>query len=134
MAYTIQIDLNATDNASPQFTEVQGSLLDLDQAQTQTAGSTKQLAEETGKTSSAFSQFKNEISGLVTGLGAIEVIKKVGEFYQLGESARVANGTFVQLSGGTQQATDNLAMMQAATGGVINNMTLMNGANRLILS
>lgn len=133
MAFTISIDLMAEDNASPQIQNVNESLGTLDQAQVDTSQSSKKLAEETGKTNEAFGQFKNEIAGVIASYGLMQIGQKVGEFFELGQSVRVANETFIALSGGASQASANLAMMQASTGGVVDNMTLMNGANRLLL-
>lgn len=56
------------------------------------------------------------------------------EFNELGDNVRRAHETFVALSGGAEQAASGLETMRAATGGIVDNMTLMKSANQLLLT
>lgn len=117
--YTVAVTLQGRDNLTPVLNKANSELSDL----------------KGGSDSSA-----NALGGLATAAAALgsaltlaEVGRKAIELYNLGTAANNAEATFVQLSGGTDAAAASLEAMRRATSGVVDDMTLMQGANKLLM-
>lgn len=117
--YTVAVTLQGRDNLTPVLNKANSELSDL----------------KGGNDSSA-----NALGGLATAAAALgsaltlaEVGRKAIELYNLGTAANNAEATFVQLSGGTDAAAASLQAMRRATSGVVDDMTLMQGANKLLM-
>ena len=117
--YTVAVTLQGRDNLTPVLNKANSELSDL----------------KGGSDSSA-----NALGGLATAAAALgsaltlaEVGRKAIELYNLGTAANNAEATFVQLSGGTDAAAASLQAMRRATSGVVDDMTLMQGANKLLM-
>lgn len=117
--HRIQYTLDATDNASDDINRVASAIGNTD--------------NKVKTTSDNMGNFRREIEGVIASWGLFQVAGKVQEFMDLGREVRNTTATFNELNGGSAEAQRTLDMMKDATGGVVDNMTLMQGANRLLL-
>lgn len=80
----------------------------------------------------SFNQFNQALNTTVLGISAMDVIKFGADLNRLGQQVNIASQVFTALAGGTENAADMLQLMQEKTGGVVDNLTLMAGASRLL--
>lgn len=117
--YSVQIKLAAQDQASQPIRNVNQELNKLDDnAQTNTTG---------------MSNLGGVLKTVGTALVGMQILEKAGQLNELGQAANNAERTFTELSGGQAAATASLNGLRAATGGLVDDMVLMGGANRLLL-
>lgn len=124
--YTITIRMRGDDQLSNVVKQVSGEVQNLG-TKSESAGN------KTGGLKSALGQFKSELLGLGTAFGVVKFAQFIGDMNELGMQVNAAQNTFTSLSGGAAAAADNLELMQISTRGVVDDMTLMNAANRLLL-
>jgi len=117
--YTVSVTLQGNDQLSPALKNANREMNNLESA-----------GQESG---SALDKLKNAALGLGAALSLAEVARRAVELYNLGTAANNAENTFVQLSGGTDAAAASLNLMRSATNGVVDDMTLVQGANRLLM-
>lgn len=101
--------------------------------------STAQFAQEAekagaaaGKSKSPLESLNSVLKAVATSAAAAQIGRAVLDLANLGVSAQKAQMAFVAISGGSQQARDNLNAMRAATQGTISDMDAMAAANRLL--
>lgn len=117
--YQVQIALEGRDNASDDFKRVNRELENLDdgvQKSTESMGGLEKGAELVAKA-----------------MAAMYLLDAAGEVNKLGAEANAAERTFIQLSGGVDQANKNLELMRASTRGTVDDMVLQRESNRLLL-
>ncbi len=93
----------------------------------------QQATQNTSQASNMMRGLGTAVAGLGTALAARQVIGLAEDMYDLGTQSLRANEVFQQLSGGAAQADAQLRSLQGATGNIVDNMTLMSGANRLMM-
>lgn len=96
----------------------------------------EQAADGAGKSANNLAKqwgnFKDTATNLI---GATALVAAgLNQIYSAGRAAESAEITFNQVSGGVDNATASLARMRQMTGGVIDDMSLMKGANSLLVT
>lgn len=117
--YTVNVTLNGQDNLSDDLTKVNSELNDLD--------------DGTTKASNGVDSLKTAALAMGAAFVANQLMDYVGQLNELGAQANNAERNFVQLSGNAETAAKTLSELQIATRGVVDDTTLMNGANRLLM-
>lgn len=117
--YRVRLIIDGQDLASDDLRNVAGSL-----RATQ--------AEAQGGTAS-FGMLRGAIGALGAAWATLQAGRWVLDMREAGIQARNTANTFEALSGGAAAAAANLQMMRDATRGVVDDTTLMEGANRLLL-
>lgn len=117
--YTVNVTLNGQDNLSDDLTKVNSELNDLD--------------DGTTKASDGVDSLKTAALAMGAAFVANQLMDYVGQLNELGAQANNAERNFIQLSGGADVAKKTLSELQIATRGVVDDTTLMNGANRLLM-
>lgn len=115
--YTVSVTLEGNDQLTPTLKNANREL--------------GNMSESTDKTKSGYDSLKGAVTMFGAALAASQIAEKVVELYNLGTAANNAQNTFYQLSGGATAAEATLTKLRAATGGIVDDMTLMNGANKL---
>lgn len=124
--YQISITLSGTDNASAAFKEVNKQLGELNK----TSGDASQKVPAAN---SALNGMKTAVTGMVTAWAGMKMIDKIEEITALGDKVNIARDAFNNLNGGAGPAAETLKAMQESTGGVVDNLTLMESANKLLM-
>ena len=118
--YSIQINIDGQDNASPKLGRVNDELDDM-----------------RGRGNNAADSISN-LNGIITTAGLVtaawQIADKVNELADLGREAQAADRVFTSLAGGSDEAASALSRMRDATNGAVDNLTLMRGANQLLLT
>lgn len=117
--YSVQISLDARDNASDDFKRVNSELDELDKG--------------TKKSTESMSGLEKGAELVAKAMAAMYLLDAAGEINKLGAEANAAERTFTQLSGGVDQAAKNLDMMRSATRNTVDDMVLQRESNRLLL-
>lgn len=94
-----------------------------------------ELDKTVNKNAQSWNNFKGIVSnatGAVAIVGGLAAL--VGQVNALGTAATAAERTFNQVTGGADEAAASLARMRQATGGIIDDMTLMKGVNSLLIT
>lgn len=100
-------------------------------ANTRTAGTNSQTMGSNFET--AMGKVRTAITGAVGILAASQLAQIAGEMVDLGQDVTTASNTFTALTGGADEAERALSDLRTATGGVVDDLTLMQGANKLLL-
>ena len=124
--YKVSITLDAQDKASPAFKELNNQL-------DQTKKGAADINQSSGGLLDRFGGLTGVVTAAAGAFAALQLGQKILELRDLGAAATAAGNTFEQLSGGAIAARANLDAMRAATRGVVDDTTLMGGANRLLL-
>jgi LysM repeat protein len=125
--YVIEITLDGKDNVSQNLSKVNKELDELQQQGNRGTNAANNLAGGLGGLASA--------AGAVgLSFGLMEIGSRVIELNELGAEVRAANRVFTELAGGPQEAAKGLGELRRATNGVVDDMTLMRGANSLLLT
>lgn len=124
--YKVSITLDAQDKASPAFKELNKQL-------DQTKRGAADINQSSGGLLDRFGGLTGVVTAAAGAFAALQLGQKILELRDLGAAATAAGNTFEQLSGGAIAARANLDAMRAATRGVVDDTTLMGGANRLLL-
>ena len=123
--YRVRIVLDGQDNASDDIRRVNQEL--------RRTGETVDGAGGGGGLWQGFNRLSGAIAGMAGAFGAMYLGQKVLELRELGQEVSNVGNTFEALSGGAVQAARNLDMLRTATYGVVDDTTLMSGANRLLM-
>lgn len=123
--YKIILQIDGKDNASLVIDGTNRKVKELSDS----ADKGTKSAQDFGK---AWDGFKNVATNLV---GATALVAAgFNQVYQAGRAAEAAEITFNQVSGGVDNANASLARMRQLTGSVIDDMSLMKGANSLLVT
>ena len=123
----VTIRISAVDNASQTLRNVANAMGGITTAAGGSGGGGQ------GGLTAAVGMARSALGAFGVTLGAIQVVRFAGEMRELGQDVQTARMAFEQLSGGTRQADATLQAMRAATGGIVADLDLMSGANRLLL-
>lgn len=118
--YAINIRLQGQDNVSPQMRNVNREIDDLD--------------DKAKKSGMGLGSLDKAMQNVATVMGGLFFVQKAGELLELGKAAERADNTFTQLAGGGAAAAATLNALRAATSGVVDDMTLMAGANKMMVT
>lgn len=130
-AYTIDLSITAKDMASGAI----GTITDALSGMGSTLGSG--ASDVATGAFAAAKGLKNVEDGLNNFIGAIQnsLIVQVGlELNEVGRQANIAEVTFTELAGGAKDADEMLKDLRTSTNNVVDDMTLMSGANRLMVT
>ncbi len=125
MPYTIDIVLEGTDNVSDDARAAGGALDNL-----KTKGTDARTGMEEAATGT--SKLKDELSGAIAAISLFTVADKVGEFMELGQEVSKTKLAFDELTDPLGDMNDVLADLRLATGGVVDDFTLMTNANAML--
>jgi hypothetical protein len=120
-AYKIIVTIDGNNQASASIDKVNRDLGKMDDSVKKAGQSWDKFKTITGNVLGA--------AGLAAGVAAV-----VGQVNALGYAANAAEITFNQVSGGVDKATASLGRMRDLTGHVIDDMSLMQGANSLLVT
>ena len=123
--YEIVINIRGNDNTSSSLTKVNRELNDLNTKATGASAGTK-------KVSGGLNSMKTAAIGFVAAYGAIEIGRLALDFAKFGNQVDSANTVFTSLTGGTEEAAIALQLLRDKTGGVVDDLALMRGANQLL--
>lgn len=112
---TVRLRIVADDQATPAFQRLGREM--------------ERTGQQAQRTNSIFSDLGQNILGAITIGGAIQL---GSQLYNLGREASIAASTFTQLSGGASEAAANMDLLRLATGGIVDDMTLMQGSSKLL--
>lgn len=96
------------------------------------ASSTSQLEGATKQTSSALDTMGKAVTGAIVAFGTQKLAAIVGDMLDLGGNVNKTSAAFDALTRHIGGAQANMGSLRDATGGVVDNLTLMNGANKLL--
>jgi hypothetical protein len=82
---------------------------------------------------SGMARVRTAITGAASILAATKLAEIAGEMVDLGQDVETASNTFEALTGGATEAESALSALRTATGGVVDDLTLMQGANKFLL-
>lgn len=116
--YSVQVSLDGKDNLTPVLQSASGEL--------------ETMEENSGNVSSGMDGIANAAIGMGIAWAASHAISMISDLSKMGDEANDANDVFVQLAGGTANATNMLMVMQTASGGVISNMHLQEEASKAL--
>lgn len=94
--------------------------------------STSQLEGATKQTSSALNGMATAVTGAIVAFGTQKLAAIVGDMLDLGSNVNKTSSAFDALTRNIGGSQANMAELRSATGGVVDNLTLMNGANKLL--
>lgn len=118
--YKITINVDGQDNASNKLGRVNNELDDMRQSGNNATDGINNLS--------------NAITAAGLAAAAWQIRDKVNELADLGREVQVAQRVFTELAGGTEAAASALQLMRDNTNGAVDNLTLMSGANQLLLT
>lgn len=132
--YQITVTIDGRDNLSDELRQINTQL---GQIQTNTTNTNTNLNRMENQISSLRGGLTN-VNGLLQqfglGISAMGIANAVTELGDLGREVTAVETTFTQLAGGPDAAARSLENMREITGGVVDDMTLMRGANSLLLT
>ena len=102
------------------------------QAMGQAENATRRLGVENDNTSQTFDRFSMAISGMVLAFGLSGVKNFAEDMYALGNQVNQTRAIFNQLASELGDPTSSLQEMRKATLGVVDDLTLMGGANQFL--
>jgi hypothetical protein len=123
--YSVQLLLTANNQISVTANGVTRDLNTMDRQ-------LKQTAQSGGVLENSFRRMQQAMELGIAGALLQRVGNLASEMFQLGEQARIVGSTFEQLSGGAEQADSMLNRLRRTTGGIIDDLTLMQGANKYL--
>lgn len=130
-AYTIDLSITAKDMASSAVNKVSTALSDMGETLGAGAGGVATGAFAAAKGLKHVEDGINNFIGAVQGSLIVQVGSQLNE---LGRAANIAETTFNQLAGSSTVASSTLADLRVATNGVVSDMLLMEGANRIMIT
>lgn len=107
----------------------------LQQFNTQIGGiatSSTDLTNATEKTGSALDSITKGISAGIVAWAGWKGINAVSDMFQLGQSVNIASSTFSALTAGIGGSAVNLQALREVTGGVVDDMMLMEGSAKML--
>lgn len=126
-SYTVRIDLQAEDNASPVFNRVERSIKQTETTTNNSGGAVDGLARKLG----GLQDMAEKVGAAFAGMF---VLQKASELNELGAQANKAELTFGQMTAQIGGANSVMASLRSETGGVVDDMALMQGANALLVT
>ncbi len=132
--YQITVTIDGRDNLSDELRQMNTQLTQIQQNTTNTNNSMSRMETQLGGLRTGFNNVNGMLQQFGLGLSAMGIVNAVQELGDLGREVNAVNTTFEQLSGGPEAAARSLQNMRDMTGGVVDDMTLMQGANSLLLT
>lgn len=102
------------------------------QAISQFTNEIKQAGQAAQQQQSAFSGLASSVTGMITAYAGMKGIQAVAEMVQLGEGANKAENAFRALTSGIGDYNTLMTRLRTVTLGVADDMTLQQGASRLL--
>lgn len=96
------------------------------------ATSSSQLKDEGGKAAGAMADFGNKLQGAIVAFAGWKGAQLVGDLIDIGQKGNIASETFANLTKDIGGSQINMAKLRDATGGVVDNITLMTSGNKLL--
>jgi hypothetical protein len=93
---------------------------------------TSDLGNSANTNRTSFDQLTNSIKGLVVAYAGVKGVQLVGEMLELGNAANRTEIVFRQLTSAMGGYEANMSALRAATGGIVDDMTLQAGNNKLV--
>lgn len=121
----VTIKLSAQDQFS-------GTLDKYKQKMGEAATATRNTNESTGQLENGYRRMQQAFDVGIAGAMISRVQSFAEEFNDLGTQVNAAEITFEQLNGGVEQSDRLMSMLEESTNGVVDQMTLMQGANQLL--
>lgn len=106
---------------------------DIDRLATNTRSAGQASTAMSRSMTQGLNQARVAIAGFATAFIGSRLLQAVGDLSDLGQEARTAANTFEALAGGSDQAAAALGMLRTSTRGIVDDMTLMQGANKFLL-
>lgn len=125
MPYTIDIVLEGTDNVSDDARAAEGALDNLKTKGTDAKTGMEDAAKGTSK-------LKDEISGAIAAISLFTVADKIGQFMELGQEVSKTKVAFDELTDPIGEMEEVLGDLREATGGAVDDLTLMANANAML--
>lgn len=125
MVRQVTVVISAQDSFSTVFSKYSDAIK-------QAKNDTSQLATGADSNKSAFEGLLNTVNRLALAYLGVRGAQMVGELYALGQQANRTEAVFQQLTSTMGGYAVNMAAMRAATGGIVDDMTLQQGANKLL--
>ena len=131
---TIAIVIDGQDNASDDIQRVQRNMQNMNSTANQASGSMGQVGTAASGTSKNLMVAATATTAVIGATVAVagELNRVVGELNEVGIQSKQTTAIFQQLAGGIEESTNLLNQLRSATGGVVDDTTLMAGANRLM--
>lgn len=98
----------------------------------QAAQATKQVEQSNKNLVSSFQGLQAALSGAIAAAGISQVIQLVGEYNQLGTQVNANTRIFSALTQGMGDQAMIMAQLRESTGGVVSDLDLMAGSNKLL--
>jgi hypothetical protein len=122
---SVTVRISAQDNFS--------SVIDrYNRAMGQAEQQTRRVGQAADQQQGSWNRLGTAIGGAIAAIGIQQVISFAEDFNELGTQVDITERTFAQLAGTLGDSSDLLTRLQGATGGIVDDMTLMSGASRLL--
>jgi len=95
----------------------------------ESAGKLSGAAQRTG---GALDKMTTAVSGAIIAFGTNKLADIVGDMFDLGTKTNIASSTFDSLTKNLGGSATNMRSLRDATGGTVDNLTLMEGTNKLL--
>lgn len=125
MAKTVSITISAQDNFSAVFQKYNNAL---GEANSQNS----QIASTSSRAGNAMDEMGNAVTNAIVAYAGFKGLQAIGDLFQTGQQVTIVSSTFSQLTRNIGGAAANMDALRQATGGVTNDLTLMQGANKLL--
>ena len=125
--YQITVTLSGRDNLSDELRQANTQLQRFE-------GNSRSANTASRQASGGFRGLNTAVGAVVASFGAMEIARQVTDLNNLGREVTAVRTTFEQLAGGPDAARQSLANLREMTGGVVDDLTLMQGANQLLLT
>lgn len=131
---TIAIVIDGQDNASDDIQRVQRSMNDMNNTASQASAGMNQVGTAASGTGGKLMLAATATTAVIGATVAVagELNRVVGELNEVGVQSKQTTAIFQQLAGGLEESTVLMQRLRSATGGVVDDTTLMAGANRLM--
>lgn len=125
--YQITVTVEGKDNLSATMNKVGSALKGVET-------NAKGADNATNALSSGFSKLNGVAGQFGLGLSLAGLVASTVQLNTLGREVNAVSHTFEQVSGGVAMAETSLSRLRSITGGVIDDLTLMKGANSLLIT
>lgn len=96
------------------------------------AAQNQQMTSSLTGVNQGFTNLTSAMHATVLGISAMKIFELAADMNELGQRVTIAERTFTALAGGADEAGRMLQAMRESTGGVIDDLSLMAGASRLM--
>lgn len=125
--YQITVTVEGKDNLSATMNKVGSALKGVET-------NAKSADNATNSLSNGFSKLNGIAGQFGLGLSLAGLVASTVQLNTLGREVNAVSHTFEQVSGGVAMAETSLSRLRSITGGVIDDLTLMKGANSLLIT